>query len=180
VAGSASGVINTPDVNIYLSTDGGYTFADTIAMHVANVGSYSFHLPAWITNTPDTFHIDKARIMIEGDGNIFFDISNHDFRIDTLDILEPLDSSFVIKFINLNIVTDDITFKLTAPMDGQFVITISDAAGRLVRNINFDKTSQLVEKTLDVSDLAGGLYIIRFDGPDFTQKKKFVKTKLKS
>jgi hypothetical protein len=167
--------INTPYVNIFLSTDGGSTFSDTVGMHIDNIGSYEFSLPSWIINMPNTSHIDNARILIEGEGNIFFDVSNHDFRIDTVDILETLDSSFVIKFINLNFVTNQITFTLEAPMDGSFDISIYNSVGIQVWNRALEKTTQLIEKTLDLSDLPAGLYIIRFDGPKYSLKKKFVK-----
>jgi hypothetical protein len=176
VAGTNSAAdINTQYVNIYLSTDGGNTFPDTIGMHVDNLGSYSFMLPSWIVNMPNSSHIDNARILIEAEGNIFFDVSNNDFRIDTVDVLEPLDSSFVIKFINLNVVANEITFKLEAPMEGSFLISIYNSLGELARQYPLKKTTQLVERTLDISDLTGGFYVIRFDGPDYSLKRKFVK-----
>ncbi|WP_132065999.1 choice-of-anchor L domain-containing protein, partial [Aquimarina spinulae] len=72
VAGTTANGINTTDVIILLSTDGGYTYTNTIAT-VPNTGTASITVP----NLPGTTN----RIMIRGSGNIFYDISNADFTI---------------------------------------------------------------------------------------------------
>ncbi len=65
--------VNTPLVDILLSTDGGYTYPDTIATKVPNNGSYTIKVPNKASKT--------ARIKVKGSGNIFFDISNANFEI---------------------------------------------------------------------------------------------------
>jgi hypothetical protein len=73
VAETDTGVINTPLVNIKLSTDGGLTFPIEIANNVPNNGTYSWVVPDNVTT--------KGRIWIEGAGNIFFDINDKNFAI---------------------------------------------------------------------------------------------------
>ncbi|PHS05920.1 MAG: hypothetical protein COA78_14865, partial [Blastopirellula sp.] len=72
VAGTTANGINTANVDILLSTDGGKTFPITLAT-TANDGFQSVTLPN-ITTT-------QARIKVQGTGNIFYDISDVDFSI---------------------------------------------------------------------------------------------------
>src|SRR5262249_1582534 len=65
--------INTTDVKITLSTDGGLTFPIVLAASTPNDGSEVLTVPANVTAT--------ARIKIEAIGNIFFDISDANFSI---------------------------------------------------------------------------------------------------
>ena len=73
VAGTSSSPINTTDVKISLSTDGGNTFPIVLAASTPNDGSETVTVPANVTTT--------ARVKIEAIGNIFFDISDADFSI---------------------------------------------------------------------------------------------------
>ncbi|MFA6056958.1 MAG: reprolysin-like metallopeptidase [Taibaiella sp.] len=65
--------INTPNVDIFLSLDGGYTYPLTLATGVPNTGSYS-------ATMPDTASL-TARVKVKGAGNVFFDISNANFKL---------------------------------------------------------------------------------------------------
>jgi len=67
--------VNCTSVNIKLSTNGGTTYSITLAANTSNDGSEIVNLPSVITT--------QARIKIEAVGNIFFDISNTDFKINS-------------------------------------------------------------------------------------------------
>lgn len=73
--------ISTALVMILLSSDGGYTYPDTLAKAVPNSGNAVIKVPFK--------NISRARIKIKGVNNIFFDISNNDFVIQ-----KPLVPSF--------------------------------------------------------------------------------------
>ncbi|HEY6563235.1 MAG TPA: hypothetical protein VIY86_01955, partial [Pirellulaceae bacterium] len=81
VSGTSGGSVNTPNVNILLSTDGGFTYPTSLATNVPNDGSHPITVPSVDTTT--------ARIMVEGAGNVFFDISNANFRIIAMDNTAP-------------------------------------------------------------------------------------------
>ncbi len=73
VAGTTANGINAAFVDIFLSTDGGYTYPIQLASKVPNNGSSIITVP----NNAGT----SNRIMVKGYNHIFFDISNADFVI---------------------------------------------------------------------------------------------------
>lgn len=82
VANTDSGNVNTPNVDILLSTDGGFTYPTTLATGVPNDGTHDVTVPNMINNT--------SRIMVKGHGNIFFNISGVNFSI-----IAPTNPTFV-------------------------------------------------------------------------------------
>lgn len=82
------------DVNIFLSRDGGLTFTDTIGINIYNNGSYRYTFP-------DTLPVASTyRIKIKCADNIFFDISNTNFTLDTVlslpEVFSDIDRHFSI------------------------------------------------------------------------------------
>ncbi len=73
VANTTAAPVNTANVRILLSADGGNTFPYTLLATTPNDGSQSVTIPD--VNTT------QARIRIEAVGNIYFDISNVNFTI---------------------------------------------------------------------------------------------------
>lgn len=73
VADTNGNPINAAKVKISLSTDGGLTYPTVLAASTANDGSARVTVPNVSTTS--------ARIKVEAVGNVFFDLSNADFRI---------------------------------------------------------------------------------------------------
>lgn len=73
VAGTTANGVNTANVDVLLSRDGGNTFPITLLAGTPNDGSQVVTIP----NTAGT----QNRIMVRGSGHIFFDISNANFTI---------------------------------------------------------------------------------------------------
>jgi len=73
VNGSDQAPVSCANVNILLSTDGGYTWPVTIVSNTPNDGTETITVPNNQTTT--------ARIKVESVGNIFFDINNANFAI---------------------------------------------------------------------------------------------------
>jgi hypothetical protein len=74
VASTSGALINTANVKILMSTDGGLTYPTTVLASTPNDGTQSVTIPNIPTNT-------TVRFMIQAIGNIFFDISNANFTI---------------------------------------------------------------------------------------------------
>lgn len=73
VAGTTANGVNTANVDILLSTDGGNTFPVTLLAATPNDGTQAVTIP----NTAGTLN----RIMVKGTNHIFFDVSNTNFTI---------------------------------------------------------------------------------------------------
>lgn len=73
VAGTTANGVNTANVNILLSTDGGLTFTTTLASNVPNNGSYDLTVP--------NIEAANCRIMVEGAGNIFYNVNAENFAV---------------------------------------------------------------------------------------------------
>jgi subtilisin-like proprotein convertase family protein len=75
VAGTNSGNVNTPTVNILLSVDGGQSFPFILASDVPNDGSQNITVP--VTGGDTTM----ARVIVEGNNNIFYAVNSSNFSI---------------------------------------------------------------------------------------------------
>jgi hypothetical protein len=73
VANTQNAPVNATNVDIFLSTDGGFTYPILLLQNTPNDGSAAVAFPNVSTS--------QARIKVKGGGNIFFDISNTNFTI---------------------------------------------------------------------------------------------------
>ena len=73
VANTNLAPVNCTNVNILLSTDGGYTDTTTLASGLPNNGAASVTVPNISTST--------ARVQVACVGNIFFDIWGHPCQV---------------------------------------------------------------------------------------------------
>ena len=73
VANTDIAPVNCTLVNIYLSIDGGTTYPIVIAENLPNNGSAEIDVPSYATT--------KAKVMVKAADNIFFDVSNFNFKI---------------------------------------------------------------------------------------------------
>ncbi len=73
VAGTTANGVNTANVNILLSTDGGQTFDTVLASNVPNDGSETITVP--------NIQAAQCRVMVEGAGNIFYAVNDIPFAV---------------------------------------------------------------------------------------------------
>lgn len=150
VGGSDANGINCAQVNIWLSTDGGQTFPYLQALQVPNTGSYS----CVILDQQST----QCRFMIEGDGNVFFDINDKNFTISAVTaIAENELSKYVSVFPNPS--SGEFGFAVNNnKIQGEVTVDIYDATGRLIKSekATVDAGNNIV--TIDISAATKGVY----------------------
>lgn len=150
VGGSDVAPINTPFVNILLSTDGGQTFPTVLATQVPNNGSYSVNVPVVTTTT--------ARVMVEGNGNIFFDINDKNFEIGTTGVAEPAAAAGIHVLPNPFSENFEVVISDAGLLSqGTAELEIIDLAGRVVGSFMIDNSRSKIE----TGKLASGLYHYR-------------------
>ncbi len=73
VANTNAAPVNCANVDVFLSTDGGFTYPITLITGVANDGAQDVQMPNINTST--------ARVKVKCANNVFFDISNNNFSL---------------------------------------------------------------------------------------------------
>lgn len=124
VANTNLAPISCTEVNIMLSTDGGYSYTTTLVANVANDGSQVITVP----NEPST----TVRIQVVCADNIFFDISNENLSIEVpptptffmtpmptnLSVCAPDDAVFDLDIQSLSGFSDPVTFSVSGEPAG--------------------------------------------------------------
>lgn len=127
VANSNLAPVSCANVDILLSYDGGFTYPTTLASGVSNSGSAFVTVPAGTSTT--------ARVMVKGAGNVFFDISNANFTIQSAaapdyslgatpgsqSVCSPANAVFTINTTSVNGYASGITLSITNPPSGSSV-----------------------------------------------------------
>jgi len=106
VANTNAAPVNTANVKISLSTDGGETFPTVLAESVPNNGSATVTIPSVATTT--------ARIKVEAIGNVFFDVSNTNFAITAapVAVAGDVDGNGVVDCVDVGIVKASLNKRL--------------------------------------------------------------------
>ena len=140
VAGTDTGNVNTPTVNILLSTDGGFTFPFLMASNIPNDGLHDVTVPITGTNS------STVRVKVEGNNNIFYAINSTNILLQesefvlnideaSVDVCEPDNAVFTFTYNTFLGFTGTTTFSTTGLPVGAnatFSPTSSDADGTLV------------------------------------------------
>ena len=160
IAGTNANGINASFVDIFLSTDGGFTYPILVASKVPNDGSEIITVP----NNPGT----QNRIMVKGYKHIFYDISNTNFTI------TAAPSSFSIAFSGVeetqntsvcsaNTVSFNINYATYGGYNSPVTFTATGAPSGSTINFNPNPVTTTGTVTFDIGNLgsvAGGDYAI--------------------
>lgn len=145
VAGTNTGTINTQNVSILLSKNGGQTFDTVLAASVPNTGSANVTLP--------NENVSSARIMVKAVNNIYYALNSSAFSI-SQNALSTAETSVKSFSIYPNPAHDVVHISLkNASQKAEY--TLFDVSGRLISRGNFKG-----ETDLRVHDLVNGNYII--------------------
>ena len=162
VAGTDSGAVNSPTVNILMSTDGGASFPFTVVSGVANDGSETINVP--VTGSGDS---DNVRILVEGNDHVFFAVNSSDISLreseivistnnNSMEVCSPNDAVYTFTYNTFLGFAGNTTFSANALPSGA-VVSFSPAA------TSVDGT--LVTATITgVNNIANGSYDFEFIG----------------
>ncbi|MBK7965433.1 MAG: T9SS type A sorting domain-containing protein [Bacteroidetes bacterium] len=165
VVGTDVAPINAANVDIFLSTDGGFTYPTTLATGVPNTGMATVTVPGINSTT--------ARVMVRGAGNVFFDISNVNFTITNTQAL------------NENTLTDNVRFypnpsnglfnmSIAGDFRGDVLVSIADMSGRIVEQRSLNKGNSGLIELIDLSALPKGVYTGTISTSDGLKTQKLV------
>jgi hypothetical protein len=147
--------INTANVNILLSTDGGITFPVVLASNVPNTGNATVTIPNSQTVT--------GRIMVEAVGNIYFDINDRNFVIGAPQSLYETGIPGETIQVYPNPVVSDIHWNMTGNFRGAGVAKLTDVAGRLLYTSAFVKKDATIQQVISGNILGSGVYMLTIE-----------------
>lgn len=151
VASTDVAPIGAANVDIFLSTDGGFTYPITLATGVPNTGSAVVTVPNNATTS--------ARVMVRGAGNVFFDISNVNFTITASQGLGNVLTSESVQVFP-NPASGVVNLSLAGELRGQVTADLMDAQGRVVRHVEFVKEASGHIEQISLDGLSAGNYLL--------------------
>ncbi len=166
VAGTDSGSVNTPNVDIFVTPDNGVTFIQ-VAAGVPNNGSYGITVPGGAVTT-------TARVMVKGANNIFYALNSTNITIQ--------ESEFVMNFTETtinNCAPDDAVFEFTYNIFLGFAetTTFSATGNPAGTTVTFNPTTATADATTvqmtvsGITDAMVGTYTINVEGASTTITK---------
>lgn len=167
VAGTDVAPVDSPNVDIMFSTDGGQTYPVTIALNVPNTGSAVVDVPNLNTTT--------GRMMIKSSNNIFYDLNNAVITVDgTVGVDEFAFDNFAV-YPNPSNGTFNLTFKPAS--NDNIEVSLYDLRGRAINQFTFDdvSASSTFTKQLDYSYVESGMYFLVVKNGDKVTTKKVIK-----
>jgi len=163
VANTNAAPVNTANVMILLSKDGGLTFPHTLVASTPNNGSYTFNVPAGLGTS------STARIMIKAIDNVFLNVNTTNFTINsTLGTSETEKAEEGIK-IYPNPSKGIFTIETEAGNGISYTVYAMD--GKLVKAAKEVKGNKIHEE-VHLSFLPSGVYIVQVekDGQKISKK----------
>ncbi len=144
--------INSQNVNIKLSIDGGVSFPITLVSNTLNDGSQDVVIPNNATTT--------ARIMVEAADNIFYNVNLVDFVIEenTASVSENTLSNFS---MYPNPSSGMINIRFDIQDADKIDVQMYDLRGRTVKNFNYENTGSRFSEIIDISNIASGVYLVK-------------------
>ncbi|OIQ15985.1 MAG: hypothetical protein BM557_10535 [Flavobacterium sp. MedPE-SWcel] len=164
VAGTTGNGVNTQNVNILLSTDGGLTFDTVLASNTPNDGSE-------VITVPNVQNADSCRIMVEAAGNIYYAVNSRVFSIDFVNGTDDFGLESFKLYPNPNNGSFSVSFN--SQVSSNVAITVHDIRGREVFSNQYKNTG-LFATDVNLEDIQSGLYIVTVTDGSRRAVKKIV------
>ncbi|MEH6536756.1 MAG: M12 family metallo-peptidase [Psychroserpens sp.] len=165
VAGTTGSGIDTAQVNILLSTDGGVNFDTVLLANTDNDGTADVTIPNGTSST-------ECRIIVEAVGNIFYNVNLAEFEIvSTLSVDDQDLNDNLIVYPNPN--KGEFSIKYTNGFSAGLQIDIYDIRGRSIFSKKFDNTGDF-NQTIKLPNATSGVYILSVKDGDQKGIRKLV------
>jgi hypothetical protein len=164
VAGTNIAPVNTTNVDVLFSNDGGQTFPVTLASNVANSGTVSITVPSTLTST--------GRVKIVPVGNFYYDVNDADITIESVLSVEES-----VAFSDLSLYPNPtkgiITLSFTPKSQEEIKVTLFDVRGRLIENKIFENKGRF-NTQLNYSQVTSGVYFVNISIGNESSTKKLL------
>ncbi|MBL7825273.1 MAG: proprotein convertase P-domain-containing protein [Saprospiraceae bacterium] len=151
VANTTASPVSCANVKISLSTDGGFTYPIVLLNSTTNDGSADIVVPNKVSTT--------CRVKVEAVNNIFFDISNANFRIDP-----PMFPTFFLTASQTQVTacagtsaSFDLALEQVLGFSTAAQITLTGAPGAAIVTITPNPATQDGTATVNISNLTSGM-----------------------
>src|SRR5690606_35827320 len=167
VAGTDVAPVDSPNVDIWFSTDGGQTYPIPVALGIPNNGSAQINVPNEKTTT--------GRMMVISSNNIFYDLNNGVITVEgIIGVGEFTFENFAV-YPNPSNGTFNLTF--TPASNDNIEVSLYDLRGRAISQTTFDdvSASNIFNKQLDYNYVQSGMYFLVVKNGNKVTTKKVVK-----
>ncbi|MEM1043556.1 MAG: reprolysin-like metallopeptidase [Bacteroidota bacterium] len=166
VGGTDEGDVDTDQVDVLYSADGGETFDFLVTTD--NDGSEVVSIPVGDT--------DEARIMIMGTGNVFFDVNDEEFEVRGVVSTEAQpEAAYALSTVYPNPVgAARATLNLAVDRSQNVQVAVYDLLGRQVLQLHDGPLAagRSQQFSLDARSLADGVYLVRVVGETFSDVRE--------
>lgn len=165
VANTNVAPVNTANVTILLSKDGGLTFPYTLVASTPNNGSYAFNVPGGLGTS------STARIMIKAIDNVFLNVNTTNFTINST--LGTSETEKAEEGIRIYPNPSKGIFTIETEAGNGISYTVYAMDGKLVNATKEVKGSKIREE-VNLSYLPSGVYIVQADKDGQKISKKLI------
>ncbi|HNQ12212.1 MAG TPA: M12 family metallo-peptidase [Bacteroidia bacterium] len=169
VVGTDQAPVNTPLVDIFLSTDGGFTYPIVLATNTPNDGSENITVP--------NISATQARVMVRGAGNIFFDISNQNFSISPFVGIDENEFDQLVSISPNPISSNEFNIQFNSTKSGKVLVKLFDVKGELVEMFSWLKSANESTGTFRLKGLSAGSYFVQINFENQSTSKQLIRVK---
>ncbi len=166
VANTNVAPVNTENVTILISTDGGLTFPHTLVASAPNSGTYTFTVPEGLGTTT------TARLMIKAIDNVFLNVNSSNFTINSnmgVDDVNKADALTIYPNPSKGIFTIELESKAN-----NISYTVYNLEGKLITQNSINHTGGKFSRQINLSHLPSGTYLIQVNNGAEKISKKLI------